>query len=745
MDLGSVMSVVSDKVSGKKDGPDIYLAVKISSTSVLAAIWQIKEGKVIIGEVGSGEIQGESWDSLLRATDQAVSLAIKDEAAISTKTVFAVQSDWVSSGKLAPEHLQTLRRLCKELDLSPQGFVVISEALENFYKETEGAPLTAILVGVGGQKGFLTMYRAGQNLGTTQLELSAGDVSPAVEKALKDFTQTEVLPSRIILYDGKDDLDVVAEKLVAHPWTKQLPFLHFPKIEIAPAELVIKAVAVAGGVQLGGKIEPGSTEDVSEAVSLPELEEVSAEEAGFISEELGAPLPEATVSEPVREVPSLGQIQEMLTVGQTPPPPEKQMMPKVKVAVQAIWGKFTASILPQVQKWKTFLPKNLPSGWRLPAKPQNNAVIFIALAGMLISLAVLVYFVPKTSAIIKIIPKPFDKEMEVVVVTDSSSAISSDSAVLVGSFIDVSEIGTKKGVASGRKLVGEKAKGSVTLYSTSGGKSFAADTALASPDGLKLTLDHDVSVASGDAITPATIATTITAADIGDSYNLPAGTKFTIAGLPPSQYLAKNDAALSGGSSHQATVVTKDDQDRLFATLSAELTEKAKSDLAAKVPPGQNLLPNAMTTNISQKRFSRNVDAEADVISLDLTIDYRGVVFSQSDLAALFAQKFAPDIPSGFALSLDSVQVDVKNAKNDKSGNSILSIRLTASLLPAIDKNDLASKISGKSVTTASAIINALPAVSQITFETQPRILSPVTRLFLPWKKENVKIEIVSE
>lgn len=710
MDLGSVFS---------KNGPaDVYLAVKISSTSVLAATWQIVGGKVTIGQVGSGDVDEGSWDSLLHGADRAVSLAIKDDTTVSTKAVFAVPFDWVSAGKLAPEHLQTLRRLCKELDLSPQGFVVVSEALENFYKETEGAPLTAMLVGVDGQRGFLTMYRAGQNLGTTPLDLPADDISPVVEKALKNFTPAEVLPSRIILYDGKSNLDAVAEKLVAHPWTKQLPFLHFPKVEIAPAELVIKAVAVAGGVQLGGKFDLSTQDAAFEVPSSPELEEVSAQEAGFISEELGP----------------LGQIQEMpTTVRETVPPSLKLVVPKFNVA--AVWGSVTARVLPTVLKLKAFFPR----------PKSSSAAIFAALAGILITFALLVYFVPKTAVIVKIVPKSFDREMEVMVVTDSSAAVPSGSAVLVGNFIDVSEIGTKKGVASGKKLVGDKAKGSVTLYSTSGGKSFAAGTALASPDGLKLTLDHDVAVASGDAITPATIATTITAADIGDPYNLPAGTKFTIAGLPSSQYLAKNDAALSGGSSHQATVVTKDDQDRLLATLSAELTERAKSDLASKVPTGQTLLPNAMTTNVSQKRFSKNVDAEADTVSLDLTIDYRGVVFSQSDLTALFAQKFAPDISSGFVLTPESSKVEVKSAKDDKNGNSVLAIRLTASLLPAVDKNDLAGKISGKSVTGATAIINMLPAVREISLDTKPRFLSPITKLFLPWKKENIKIEIVSE
>ena len=483
--------------------------------------------------------------------------------------------------------------------------------------------------------------------------------------------------------------------------------MHFPKVEVVLAEEIVKAVAVAGGVQVGGKFE-------SEPESLPELEEVSLEEAGFESENAGQVVHVA-----------FGQIQEISSIVE--PEPEKPL-PFRKLQIPSL-----ASLLIKLKPIFKFFQKG------------KGTLILVFLILFLLATAVSVYFVPQTTLILKISPKTFVKEAEIIVVTDNAKS-SSSSATIIGSFIDISEIGTKKGVASGKKLVGDKAKGTVTIYGASSSRTFPQGTILTSVDGLKFTLDHDTTIASAsDFLSPATISTTLTASGIGDNYNLPSGTKFTISGLSSSQYLAKNDSSFTGGNSHQATVVTKEDQDRLYATLSAELNSKAIGDLEAKVTSGQNLLPNAMTQVVSKKKFSRDIDSEADTISLDLTIDYRGIVFAKEDLVSIFVQKFASDIPSGFVLSDSSVKVAVKGAKNDKAGNSVLQIQLSGLLVPAIDKADLVGKISGKSLMSATQIINKLPSVSQITISTKPRLFEPITKMFLPWKKENIKVDIVTD
>ena len=59
----------------------------------------------------------------------------------------------------------------------------------------------------------------------------------------------------MIIYDGLSQLELLEKKITAYPWDQTTSFLHFPKVEVMTGEMVVKAVAIAGGTQMGGKIE----------------------------------------------------------------------------------------------------------------------------------------------------------------------------------------------------------------------------------------------------------------------------------------------------------------------------------------------------------------------------------------------------------------------------------------------------------------------------------------------------------
>lgn len=701
MDLKTVFSSVSAKITGEKKTKESFLSVKISSTQVSVATWIIDEGKVELGNVSQTEVLGDSFEDLLAATDKAISHV----GGLEEKAIFGLPFPWVEMGKVVPEKLSILRQLCKELGLKPMGFVLLPEVLENYYKETEGAPLTAILLEIDGPQGILTMYRAGKNLGTVEIKVTASEIVGEIEKALKQFSQVEVLPSRIIIFDSRGNLEALSEKITAHPWTKAHAFLHFPKVEVLPSENVVKAIAIAGALEMGGHLDE----------SGPELEEIGAREAGF---------------SPEPQFESFGQLQEIET------PPQAPAIIKEKTNYQGI---FTA--------WKEKVVKLFG---RLKIKPTLKIKFaFPVLGFLLIFLCVIgvsLYFFPKAKIIIRVATTPFDKEMPVGVLTQENQKSATDSAKAVsGSIISITRIGTQKGVATGKKLVGDKAKGNITIHSASNAKTFVAGSTVFSPTGLKFTLDRDTSVASGDAITRATANVPVIASDIGESYNLPAGTKFTLGSLSSSQYAAQADQAFSGGNSYEATVVTKEDQARLLTSLSAELSDKARADLEAKLSSSQKLLPTAITSVVSKKKFSKDIGAEGDTVSLDLTTDFQGVIFSQNDLVEVFAKNFSSDIPADYTLLSPNANLEIKDVKTDKFGNAVLKVRLTSGLLPKIDTVKLIKIISGKSFTFATNYISKLSGVTGLNIEIKPRIMEKIVKLVLPWRPNSITVDITSE
>ncbi len=628
MDLTKVFSAIPINFGKKKEEIEHFLAIKISLNSVYATCWYVEDGNVKTGKVGNEKLAANDFPELLRAVDKAVSLASEGFPDI-TKAIFSVPAEKVKEGKIVPDELVNLRKLCKELDLFPLGYVVAAEALEEYFKETEGAPLSAILVGLDGKEIALAILKAGKIVEAFTFprgEDSGFSIPAEIEKALKGLGHAEALPSRIIVYDGDRDLTALINDLTAYPWTGKLPFLHFPKVEKVTSEQVVIAVATAGGMQMGGKLALVSEIAKEEEARAPqireqeaELVEVAASEAGFTTE---------------------GEL-EMETLASPPPitPPDISQIEAHKETPTKRAGFELEASLAKLPK----LPRIKLGGslWKFGI---IGLSIFLLVGGII---AGLMLIVPKVRVIAVVKSEEFNKEMEVKVTTDPSSALEADT--IAGTFVEASEIGTKRSVATGQKLVGKKASGQVTIYSVTEGKNFPEGTSITSPSGLKFTLDKDVSVASGDAVSAATVTAPIEASSIGDSFNLAAGTRFTVGSFSASDYLAKNESALTGGESHMATVVTKADQDRLSATLAGELTKKAKEDLAAQIKEDQTLLPNAITSTVAKKKFSKDIDSEADTVSLDLTMDFKGVVFSKDEAIKLFSEKFKTEIPENIS------------------------------------------------------------------------------------------------
>ena len=719
IDFKSVFS----RVVKSKENPvaDQYLAVKISQSEVLATLWSVIAGQVTIGTVSGEKISKNDFSGVLVAADAAVSQALGIKELPMAKTIFGVNPDWVDGGKVVEEKRQLLKSLCQELDLRPMGYVLLSDAVENYLSEVEGAPLTAILVSLEGNGGWVSLSQAGKNLGTVALEKEDKgkfDLASSLEKALKNFSQVEVLPARIILFDGPE-LKSSEEKIMAHPWTKNLPFLHFPKVEIVSGETVVKAVAAATGTQMGGKIETSNVQEPTsnnesndETKEKPEVEEVSATEAGFVFGE-----EKTTITAPVEQKESFGGLQEMVSAE---PVAAEIFKPKIKIPVvdfSKIWEKLKSLKFLR-------LPKITGEG-----KPKGGLWGVLGMLGVLGLIMAGLYFLPKAKIIIHVTPKTFSREL---------------TATISGQTVETQELGTKRGVVTGRKLVGDKASGTVTVYGAGAARNFPAGTILASPDGLKFTLNQDVSIASAsDFLSPATATSKITAMDIGDKYNLAPNTKFSLGGS--SLYLAKNEATLTGGNSHEATVVTKADQDRLLATLSAELALKAQESLNAKLPAGQKLLPNAITATISKKNFSKEIGAEGDNISLDITVEYKGVTVSQADLLKEFIARFPQDIPAGYYLDEINSVPEIKTAKLNKAGEVVLTVSLNGVTLPKLDPEKIIKEIAGQSTSKVQETIRGQTGVSSLEITAKPKLFQFWVEKFLPAKLQNISVEIVSD
>ncbi len=87
----------------------------------------------------------------------------------------------------------------------------------------------------------------------------------------------------------------------------------------------------------------------------------------------------------------------------------------------------------------------------------------------------------------------------------------------------------------------------------------------------------------------------------------------------------------------------------------------------------------------------------------------------------------------------------MSEAKTDKNEDTTLTLQLRAPLVPEIDAPKIESEIGGKSESQATKVISQAPGIVRVDYEVEPAFLAPLSKIILPIRKENIKIEIVKE
>ncbi len=691
------------KKNEKTPTREYFFALEIDHGLVKSAVWSVINDKPQVLAVSSNQPWDDKTESALTA---AVDAALSDatshlDPAGSVeihKVIFGLPADWIGADKISPSQLHLLKAISEKLDLVPVGFVVTPEAATKYLQSTEGVPPTTILIGFWPHSLEITLVRLGKIDGT-QLVRKSPHLADDVVEGLSRFSDVDMLPSRMLLYDSGIDLEEVKQLLLAHPWQapqKHLPFLHFPKVEILPADFTIRAIALSGG------------SEVARATGLIDTREEEP----------------TTVSQPAHSASDLGFVQDIDVARESPPPPPPEPEP------------IPAAVPP---KPKFQLPKFQLPTIHLPSFHLNfSAVAIISVLAVLMAvggLGTAYWYLPKAEVVLFVTPKNLEHQFELV----------AGGKDLPAEVLEAPVSADKSIPTTGSKLVGDKATGSVAITNNVGSaRTLAAGTTLVSPSGLKFVLDEAVTVASASGFAPniqsgkATVK--VTATQIGGDYNLSAGTDFRIGNYLPVETAARNEAAISGGTSRQAKVVAKDDAARLRVDLTASLKNQAKDELSQKVGSNQQLIAESISLQSVSEDFNSKIDEETDNVSLKLTATARGLVVSRTDLQSIIDAEVNPQIPDGYVFDTDVTQsMTVK--KTDKN-TATFQVRVAALLLPQMDTAKIAKDIAGKYPDRAKEYLQSLPAVGQIDILISPRL--PTFLATLPRLPRHITVSIRS-
>lgn len=683
---------------GEKKVKDLYWAIVLEQGWIQAGVWEITDGKAEVISV-SPVTPWETDSEVVGASDAALSSAIQllpEGTGEPSKTVFGVPPSWVDKGQIKEEYLQIIKKICTELSIEPSGFVVLSEAISHLIKVEEGSAVNAIIAGFGKDSLELSVFKLGNLVGTTQVARSVSFFDD-IKEGLSRFVLEEGLPSRVVIYDGKEgELENIKDALMAANWesVEKVKFLHTPKIEIFSPEKKVTAVALAGAAEIAG---------VKEVVQK-EIQNIVTPEKSLSPQELGFVVGE--------DIASKHSIQEPV------------LKPK----------RFNIGSL-----------KRIFSFFKVPKiSGKKNLVLFGSVAGFSLILFLLFWiFVPKANIKIYVSPKRFEEKVETTILKDSGST-NLESKIIAGKVVSVTVSGEKTKSTTGTKKIGDKAGGSVNIQNGTGSiLKLPGGTLVTAANNLKFSLVTSASISAAlSPSTPGTYVVEVKAEDIGAEYNLAKNEVFSVGNYSKSEVDAVSTTDFTGGSSRDISAVSSSDTTNLLSNLTTELSINAKKNLLSEISSDQLLVEDSLVATASSKVFSNKVGDEASNIKLSLDLKTSAISVLKKDLTDLSLNVLSGEIPSDFYLDPANLNYGFTKLK-DLSSASLFNLTITANFLPKEDLSLLAKAASGKSTAAVEEIFSKIPGFVTAEINIEPNL--PWIFGYLPKLSKNISIEILSE
>jgi hypothetical protein len=740
----------------KKIVPLYYLVLVLRDEKAQAVVFEELEGTVkIIGQKEqhfSTSVDNISQEELLEKLDKAISSAESPlpENIQTQKTIFGVKQSWTDNDQIKKEYLAKLKKASEELGLIPIGFLVISQAIAHLLQKEEGVPVSAILAEINKKSVTVTLLRAGKSIETKSSEIH-DSIPFTVDTLLKHFNVPEILPSRIIIFNGKEDL---SQEFISHTWSKSLPFLHLPQITNLPDGFDAKSVLFGAATQMGFEVleKDIPQEQFSQNEPLEEiqaLDEKSPEEPK-LSRNLGAQNFGFAKDVDVAKMEFQEPVENPLVDGEK----EQEFIPSIETGEMHAITKspnrfgnilmFATSIFPVIKDFTFNIAGKINIKKILPPYGKLN-IVAPAILLLIIALITSYFMFLKATITITVDPKILQQTKSVLFSTTQTT--DPDTNIIRGEFVSVSEDGSVSTPATGKKDVGTNAKGKVTIFnSLMQNKTLVQGTILKSPNGLEFTLDSAVTInavashSADETVNPEKVTVNVTANQLGKESNLPSGTKFSVGLFETSELIAKNDDPFSGGTKKEVTIASANDSAKLEKDLLKQLEDKAKEDLQKQQAKNKILLPMFVSESLSEKSLNVKIGDETNKLSLTGTAQYQGISYDKNDLITFSKSVLSKDVSSNQEIDYNNIKATVLDMKNKNDEEIQANLNVKALLLPKIDKNNLTKKLKGKSFKMTEDTIDKLPQVSDVNIKLSPNL--PFLPKNLPAREKNIIILI---
>lgn len=354
-------------------------------------------------------------------------------------------------------------------------------------------------------------------------------------------------------------------------------------------------------------------------------------------------------------------------------------------------------------------------------------IILTAAAVLIITGLFLIW--PKTDIIIKVEAENFQKTFDLKVIGQENPSDNMQAAEdFKGKFINLTREKEAKFPATGRKNLGGKASGTLSLYNywdsnpqnlgvgtkfSSSSKTFLGKSAASIPG---------TSIRGGN-IVPGTASVEIEAENPGEEYNVPAG-RFTIVGLSSAEQekiYGQSNKDITGGFSKEVSVVSESDFNGAKEKLTQEVSQELEEEFS-QAAEGLEVLEKAKENQTLEAKSSVEVEGEANDFNLKVSQRQRAIVFEQNNFRKFVFNYLEKQIPYDKMLTLgpdDQINPRVKETKYDEQVMN-LEVSTTAKMSSRLEIEKIRQDLKGKSKKTAEGYLQNLNGTSGFEIRYHP-------------------------
>lgn len=625
------------------------------------------------------------------------------------ETVFAFDQSWLeSNGELSDEKKPIVKEITENLSLEALGQFSIPEALAEARLIGDEADSCLLLI-CKPKSLDLLFLKHGQFVDLLSVGRSdnvAHDFTEVLARARRHLQEQEgkYFPGKVLLTSlalTHKELEALHHQLLTEDWTKNPGFADTPTIVVLESDYMIKSASLSAGKILNKETFlaklPAADDSARELDAQPSTTASMAAVAASSSE-----LPPAV---PVSSTQSL----------------DPQAEYAIETPTATSFGiNFDRHLVaggahsPGKQAASSTFEEDDDSRVSRPSKARSplarfylahQKIILLGVAGGLLGLLALstayASFLAKVNVFIK--PEESLLQKSITITLDPNLQNSDFDKALLKATLDNKTISGQDVLATtGIGLVGDKAKGKVTIFNKTDKEVELKSGEVLSKDGIEFLLDENVKIPEakekqgGSGVDYGKAEVAVTAKDIGAEANFNKDTKLRVADYFDDKFSANTLENFSGGSSREVRVVAEADQTKLLQNLEEKLIQDARAELEQDSKEGVYLVPTGKTV-VRSSDFSAEVGAETDSLTLSLTVEVEVVRYSSADLKTLGLDILKKDLPAGYSL-LDEEPSLLSDKAQAASGSSkiTLSAELSAKAIANLDLDELKKTVLGK-------------------------------------------------